>query len=206
MSRLFSERSDRINLPSCICTAVGEFSCIDGCSDCCEKRQYYPSEPFGKIGVLLLPDEKKQIESHAARLGIRAKILPRIAVGQDHDNVIAYQLMGSRDDGDYCPFLDSSKKSPHAGAFCRIYAERPLACRAYPVLDQQQERAQLDEHCRFCSAHGNSVSSAGLEAELEALAKIKSRVRAEPDQPVWRYATATGSGARLLPEGWIRES
>jgi len=37
--------------------------------------------------------------------------------------------------GDWCPFLDENAKSPHGGHTCSIYKERPLACRAYPVLD-----------------------------------------------------------------------
>ena len=185
--------------------AMNKFSCVKGCSDCCEKREYFPSEPFGKIGVLLLPEEKSQVEANASRLGIQAKILPRIAVGERHEEIIAYQLMGISEDGDYCPFLDSSKMSPHGGGFCRIYSQRPLACRAYPVIDVDAHQAQLDQHCSFCSSHGNSVSTVGLQSELEALAKIKSRVKAELGQVVWRYATSTGRSATLLPEGWVKE-
>ena len=39
-----------------------EFRCIEECSDCCVQREYYPNKQFGKIGVLILPDEKEKIE------------------------------------------------------------------------------------------------------------------------------------------------
>ena len=37
-----------------------EFGCIEECADCCIQREYYPSKQFGKIGVLILPEEKKK--------------------------------------------------------------------------------------------------------------------------------------------------
>ena len=42
-----------------------EFRCIDECSQCCIEREYYPSKEFGKIGVLILPEEKLRIEKIA---------------------------------------------------------------------------------------------------------------------------------------------
>ena len=46
-----------------------KFKCVDGCSDCCNYREYYPSVEYGKIGVLILPDEKFRIEE-GQRIGI----------------------------------------------------------------------------------------------------------------------------------------
>ena len=37
-----------------------EFRCIDECSDCCIQREYYPTKQFGKIGSLILPEEKEK--------------------------------------------------------------------------------------------------------------------------------------------------
>jgi Fe-S-cluster containining protein len=181
-----------------------KFACIEGCSECCIKRQYYPSEVFGKIGVLLLPEEREYIEGLASQLGLSIKIMPRLALGEQHEKIIAYQLMGSDENGDLCPFLDLSKDSPHGGSVCRIYAQRPLACKAYPVIDACEGEALLDAHCKFCSVNKTSASTAGLQAELEALAKIKSLVRCHDEETVWRYATGTGSSTQH-PEGWIRE-
>ena len=39
-----------------------EFRCIEECSQCYIEREYYPSKKFGKIGVLILPEEKERIE------------------------------------------------------------------------------------------------------------------------------------------------
>ena len=186
-----------------------KFSCVQGCSDCCIYREYYPSVEFGKIGVLLLPEEKTAIEDLAKNMSIKIKIVPRLAVGKEFpEKVIAYQMMGKNDDGDLCPFLDieSSERSPHGGFNCRIYSERPLACRAYPVIDAGKA-ATLDGHCQFCKKFSTTKAGIeGLHQEIEALAKIKASVTAGKSH-VWRYATATGNaGDVMLPEGWVAES
>lgn len=184
-----------------------KFSCIEGCSDCCIYRGYYPTKEFGKIGVLLLPEEKQKIEELARQQGVHVRIIPRLAVGDDDDNkpkkIIAYQMMG-KSDGDFCPFLDMKSKSPHGGHACTIYHERPLACAAFPVIDAGPV-ATLDSHCQFCKKHSTTKASTdGLQGELESLSKIKGQVRAGSSKHVWRYATATGKEA-VFPEGWILE-
>lgn len=180
-----------------------KFSCVEGCSDCCIYRDYYPSKKFGKIGVLLLPEEKQKIESLAGQKGISVKIVPRLAIGNgEPEKIIAYQMMG-KSDGDWCPFLDTKKESPHGGHACSIYKERPLACAAYPVIDAGRV-ATLDPHCQFCKKHSQNASLDGLQGELESLSKIQSRVKDE-NKRVWRYATATGNGA-VLPEGWVLDA
>jgi Fe-S-cluster containining protein len=183
------------------------FECMPSCSDCCIKREYYPSEHYGKIGVLVLPGEKEKLEQLASRLGITIKIVPRIAVGKQHQRIVAFQLMGAHTDGNYCPFLDldPAKTSPHGGKACGIYKHRPLACQAYPVIETDDSRVSLDNHCKFCSVNGDSASQVGLESELEALAKIRSCVKADSGEQIWRYATGVGDSPQLLPEGWINE-
>jgi hypothetical protein len=186
-----------------------KFSCVEGCSDCCVYREYYPSKEYGKIGVLLLPEEKTRIEELAIEMDVKMKIIPRLAVGNEFpEKVIAYQMMGKNDDGDLCPFLDvdSSERSPHGGFNCRIYSERPLACRAYPVIDSSKV-ATLDGHCQFCKKFSTTkAGNEGLQQEIEALSKIKASVTAGKSH-VWRYATATGkAGDVMLPEGWFAES
>ncbi|MDQ3961145.1 MAG: YkgJ family cysteine cluster protein, partial [Thermoproteota archaeon] len=61
-----------------------KFSCIDECSDCCIYREYYPSIEYGKIGVLLLPNEKQRIETYAKELGLEITILPRVGIGRNN--------------------------------------------------------------------------------------------------------------------------
>ena len=187
-----------------------KFSCVKGCSDCCIYREYYPSKQFGKIGVLLLPGEVEAIEKQAQEKCVDVKILPRIAVGKGSpENIIAYQMMGKNDDGDLCPFLDtdSGAQSPHGGLACRIYENRPLACRAYPLLETG-DPAKLDEHCRFCKDSSTSNASAQtLLSEALALDKIKNEMQVNDDSlRVWRYATATGAPQdrdKMVPQGWV---
>lgn len=186
-----------------------KFSCVQGCSDCCIYREYYPSVEYGKIGVLLLPEEKAVIERLAEKMKIKVKILPRLAVGKEFpERVIAYQMMGKNADGDLCPFLDveAKEKSPHGGFNCRIYSERPLACRAYPVIDSGRD-ATLDGHCQFCKRFATTKAGTdGLQQEIEALARIKLSVTTGGGS-VWRYATTIGKpGDIMLPEGWVAES
>jgi Fe-S-cluster containining protein len=184
-----------------------KFRCVQGCSDCCIYRDHYPSVEYGKIGVLLLPEEKAAIEELGEKLDTRVKIIPRLAIGKEFpEKVIAYQMMGKNADGDLCPFLDVDRKSPHGGFACRIYSKRPLACRAYPMIGAGRV-ATLDEHCQFCKKFSTTKAGTdGLQQEIEALAKIKATVVAS-DGKVWRYATATGKpGAAMLPEGWVAES
>ncbi|HVX03203.1 MAG TPA: YkgJ family cysteine cluster protein [Nitrososphaera sp.] len=191
-----------------------KFSCVEGCSDCCIYREYYPSTDFGKIGVLLLPEEKGRMEKLAREKEVEIKILPRLGVGRSStgpEKIIAYQMMGRHEkDGDWCPFLDHYRRSPHGGFACSIYAQRPLACSAYPVIGADKKKgATLDPHCQFCRHRPDSsmcTSLEGLQGELESLSKIKAAVRVEDDDMrVWRYATATGEKA-ALGEGWILES
>jgi Fe-S-cluster containining protein len=190
-----------------------KFSCIQECSDCCIYREYYPSIEYGKIGVLVLPEEKARIERLAKSMNIRIRIIPRLAVGKNSpDKVIAYQMMGKNEDGNLCPFLDveSNERSPHGGFRCKIYSDRPLACRAYPLVHIAKGTAKFDPHCQFCKKFSTTEgSNQGLQQEIEALAKIQARVTADDgnnnDLSVWRYATATGAFDGLLPEGWIVE-
>jgi Fe-S-cluster containining protein len=191
-----------------------QFKCVEGCSDCCIYREYYPDKSYGKIGVLILQSEKERIEQLAKSLGKTIKILPRIGVGTEKRNredvkpkrVIAYQLMGVRNDGDLCPFLDvdSNERSPHGGYKCMIYENRPLACRAYPVIESSKE-VKLDGKCQFCKSCSGNVE--GLQNEIEALASIQQAVRSD-EKDVWRYATGVGNeeDKDMVRKGWILET
>ncbi len=191
-----------------------KFSCVQGCSDCCIYREYYPSIEYGKIGVLLLPEEKAAIERVAKEKGMRVRIIPRLAVGKTSpEKIIAYQMMGKNEDGNLCPFLDveTNERSPHGGFKCKIYSDRPLACRAYPLTDIANKTARFDPHCQFCKKFSTTkASSEGLQREIEALAKIRARVTPDDNDDadgvsIWRYATATGRSNGLLSEGWVLE-
>ncbi len=83
-----------------------KFSCVQDCSDCCIYREYYPSIEYGKIGVLLLPEERAEIEQLARDMNVKVRIIPRLAIGKDSpEKIIAYQMMGKNDDGACVHFL-----------------------------------------------------------------------------------------------------
>ncbi len=181
-----------------------DFACIDECSQCCIEREYYPTVEFGKIGVLVLPGEKKQLESLAEKNGLKITILPRIAVSDDLDGpktILAYQLMGANPDGNTCPFLDvtSNKRSPHGGYTCKIYDQRPLACKAYPII--QSKPLEIDPKCKFCQSCG--TPSGNVDSELESLVQIQKKMETKSVY-IWRYATGIGESKYkdLIKTGW----
>ena len=113
-------------------------------------------------------------------------------------------MMGIEKNGNTCPFLDttSGNKSPHGGFPCKIYEDRPLACRAYPLIES--EPITLDEKCKFCKEHGNTDQN--LDSEIESLLKIKEKM--DTGMPIiWRFATGVGEDKDLtvLKSGWILE-
>ncbi len=185
-----------------------DFKCVQDCSQCCIEREYYPSKKFGKIGVLVLPDEKNKIEDMAIELGLNVSILPRIGVSTKKsdkpESILAYQMMGKETNGNTCPFLDtkSGKKSPNGGYPCKIYENRPLACKAYPLIETNP--IMLDSKCKFCQDCGSADKN--LDSEMEALIKIKSKMKTDHTQ-IWRYATAVGeeSDKGQFSNGWIKE-
>lgn len=185
-----------------------KFQCIENCSQCCIEREYYPSKRFGKIGVLILPEEKDRLEKLAITNGLKVEILPRIGISEIKDSsptkILAYQLMGSEINGNTCPFLDtdSGNKSPHGGFPCKIYKERPLACMAYPLIESNP--ITLDQKCKFCKEHGNADQN--LNSEVESLLKIKEKMI--PNMSiVWRFATGVGDleDKEIIESGWILE-
>ena len=182
-----------------------DFSCVKECSKCCIEREYYPSVQFGKIGVLILPNEKENVEFLAKKHSVTAIILPRIGVSEKNDKpdeILAYQLMGKELDGNTCPFLDiqSNDRSPHGGYKCKIYQDRPLACRAYPLMESQP--ITLDPKCKFCESCSSPTGN--IHSELESLAKIKSKMETRA-RYVWRYATGIGneSDKSQIKTGWF---
>jgi len=192
-----------------------EFHCVQDCSDCCIYRQYFPSVDYGKIGVLLLPYEKEEIENLAESYKLKITILPRLGIGFNKKlngprQIIAYQLMGNKN-GDYCPFLDTDGKnrSPHGGFNCQIYDERPLSCRAYPVIKEDATILELDSKCKFSCQNSIWTVKNLLENELNALKKISDEFDRFANQRIWRYATHVGEKPfikLLLPRGWYLQN
>ena len=185
-----------------------EFRCIQDCSQCCIEREYYPTKKFGKIGVLILPEEKERIQHLAKTNDLEIIIVPRIGVSEkksSHKKILAYQLMGIEKNGNTCPFLDknTASRSPHGGFPCRIYNERPLACMTYPLIES--DPITLDQKCKFCKEHGDADQN--LNLEIESLLKIKTKMTTEAPL-VWRFATGVGedSDESQIETGWILDN
>lgn len=185
-----------------------EFRCVDECSQCCIEREYFPTKEFGKIGVLLLPDEKERIEKLGKENNLEIKILPRIGISKYQNvesiEILAYQIMGIENNGNTCPFLDTSgkKKSPHGGFPCKIYNNRPLACMAYPLVESNP--IVLDHKCKFCTEFKDADSN--LDSEIESLVRIKKKMNPS-NSFIWRFATGIGEikDQNSLKSGWILE-
>ena len=185
-----------------------EFKCIQDCSQCCIEREYYPGKKYGKIGVLLMPEEEEKIIQLAKIKKLKVLILPRIGTSKEKDSaskeILAYQMMGIEKNGNTCPFLDteSTKRSPHGGFPCKIYEDRPLACRAYPLIES--EPIILDQKCKFCKDH--KTADENLNSEIESLLKIKNKMNTGAPF-VWRYATGIGEieDKSQITKGWILE-
>ena len=179
---------------------------MEGCSQCCIEREYYPTKKFGKIGVLVMSNEKKQLESLAETHGITITILPRIGISEtksdEPQSILAYQMMGKDLDGNTCPFLDveSDKRSPHGGYVCKIYENRPLACRAYPVI--QSIPISIDSKCKFCE--NCRTPSGNVDSELESLIQIQKKMETKA-QYIWRFATGVGESKDkdVIETGWF---
>lgn len=185
-----------------------EFNCVQECSQCCVDREYFPDKAHGKIGVLILPEEKKKIENLARKYELSINILPRVGISQKKDEqpiVLAYQMMGIEKNGNTCPFLDTKteNRSPHGGYLCKIYSDRPLACKAYPLI--QINPIELDKKCKFCKENGNADEN--LHSEIESLIKIRDKVNSDM-KIIWRYATGIGeeSDKDQIKKGWIKEN
>jgi hypothetical protein len=186
-----------------------KFECVKDCSQCCIEREYYPTKKFGKVGVLILPSEKEKMESFAKKHRVEVTIIPRIGISyqrkDEPEEIIAYQMMGKEVNGNTCPFLDtgSELRSPHGGFVCKIYEQRPLACKAYPLIESNP--ITLDSKCKFCQY--NQTADSNLDGEKEALIKIKSNMTTNAPI-IWRFATGIGNAEDRdqIKKGWIRES
>ncbi len=155
--------------------------------------------------MLLLPEEKQKIEFFAKKHSVNTVILPRIGISEKNtkpEEILAYQLMGKESNGNTCPFLDteSRERSPHGGYKCMIYHDRPLACRAYPLIESAPPT--LDPKCKFCETC--TLVDGNIHSELESLAKIKNKMETRA-RYIWRYATGMGElpDKSKIETGWF---
>ena len=99
--------------------------CVEDCAVCCEDVWRTVADKYVN-GLMLLPWEAKKLEKLAKKLGLKVDIKPQMGFGtkgrsRPRPKIIGtYQLANRR-----CPFLRKKK--------CRIYSQRPLVCKSYPI-------------------------------------------------------------------------
>lgn len=108
------------------------------CKGCC---QFLKEELY--FAPLITQDEKRNIESKHDTAG--AEIVPHNSTGT------VFQIKpipSKKNPGEFvCPFYDEET------TFCRIYADRPLDCRLWPIMVARDETGKLlitiskDEFC-----------------------------------------------------------
>lgn len=134
-----------------------------------------------RVGLSLSNEEAAALRAQADARGLRAKLHPRtylldarrrLAVTLDWH--LAHEA---------CPF--------YAGFRCTAYAQRPLVCRAYPVLVADPRRVLAPECPKM------PVAGAALRVELRARRSIEERLAALDARAL--DALAGGRFSRGLP-------
>src|SRR5919199_315930 len=135
-----------------------KFSCVKECSDCCIYREYYPSIEYGKIGVLIMPEERSKIRAIAARHHIDIKIIPRLGIGMNikgdgPKEIIAYQMMGKNLNGK-CTFCNK---------FSTTIVEKDGTRQEIEALTKIKSEVNVDEKIeiwRYATAIGDKENAA----------------------------------------------
>jgi len=95
-----------------------------------------------------------------------------------------------------------AKDLPHGGFPCKIYQDRPLACKTYPLIES--DPIVFDQKCKFCKEH--KTADENLNSEIEPLLKVKTQMNTSASF-VWRYATGIGEDEdkSQIKTGWFLE-
>ncbi|VVB74207.1 Putative zinc- or iron-chelating domain protein [Candidatus Tiddalikarchaeum anstoanum] len=89
-----------------------------------EKRHIHLLVPANKATIGLSLEEKEKLEERAKELGIKLIINPlKAVITKDDEPVIIKWFI----DHDSCPFLKKDYS-------CSIYDDRPMICRAFPLI------------------------------------------------------------------------
>jgi Fe-S-cluster containining protein len=150
------------------------------CGLCC----HYPPPPApGDVPVekkiSVYPEEARVLERIAGEQGVQLRLLEDLVmpdVQNKHILVGRYQILP--DERNACPFYAEDPAPAIPGkhlARCTIHAERPLACRAYPLavrrLDSFTQKFFIDPDCP------------AIQAQLTAFKGIK------PDEVTMAFPT-----------------
>lgn len=106
------------------CCRELRYAIIDYSYDLDEKRYIHLLVPTDKATIGLTLEEKDKLESKAKMMGINLLIKPLKCIITKNDEPIIIKWFI---DHDSCPFLDEDYT-------CRIYEDRPIICRAFPLI------------------------------------------------------------------------
>ena len=138
------------------------------CGLCC----HYPSAPLPgeepiEKKICVYPEEARILERIAQERGIKLRLLEDLVMPdvQNHRILVGrYQILP--DSRNACPFYEEERdpaNSKRHVARCSIHAERPLACRAYPLavrrLDSFNQKFFIDPDCPVIKADLASYKS-----------------------------------------------
>lgn len=125
---------------------MSKFAC-SRCGKCCKETFYQAGDYL--FGIYLEPSEITKFPDGA--------VFPLFGRGQPVE-VTAYQLGINR-----CPNYEESGGLGR----CKVYADRPLICKSYPVLG----RFKVSSHCPVIQQATDGVDADSLGPELEAHSK-----------------------------------
>ena len=81
-----------------------------------------------------------------------------------------YALLRNQDG--YCVFYDLNQKQ------CRIYSDRPVGCRVYPVILDEEKGIVFDDICNSC----NTISEREKKYKGKIVVKLLERIDAEAEK------------------------
>jgi len=97
------------------------------------------------------------------------KRLEEAGYRRDEFAVLGDHVVRLRNVGGWCYFYSLADKN------CRVYGNRPLGCRLYPVVYLADEGAMVDELCPM----GHTVSERELRTKGKILVKLLKKIDSE---------------------------
>ena len=157
--------------------SVGLFNC-DRCGHCC-RNLLQPQDDGTLLGLALLTAQEKALFKDV-------DVVPYTAVGKDSPReILMYQVKNN-----VCPHINRNNE-------CLIYSKRPLACRAYPIVNTIGKKI-VDLECPQVSKYTpDELRQVGFPDELgEAMTIInklikKSLRKEHGNHTLWRFDVAT---------------
>jgi Fe-S-cluster containining protein len=95
--------------------------------------------------------------------------LEKAGYRRDQFSVLDNRVVRLMNVGGWCYFYSLAERN------CRVYKDRPLGCRLYPVVQLADEGAMVDELCHM----GHTVSERELKTKGRVLVKLLKKIDSE---------------------------